>query len=700
MANYDTLKTAVADVIKTNGNKEITGSLLQQTLLAMIDSLGSQYQFAGKAVEGTTPGTVDTKVAYLAGPGTYVNFGGVVIPEQYIGILYGSGSTWGVSTIKVSPIAVQTVIDDIIQLYDGTTPVYPRTRANAVFFDNDTTKTLDQQFNQLDQDINGIPAVNFSIEIPVTAGTEVSYSTIYDLPVVLEAGRRYHIELTNATLVSNIAFYLRKEGSAVSAYWERAQSDINSRSFNSTYPDDYFTPNENVTKYRLYASAAQVVGTGTLKFTITSPSVNDGIKHDIEEINSDIQGLNGRISILEDIIEDETVSGTANVTVGANTDKRTLIPAASLPSSHKYYVKISNGTGEINGWRAYCKRTSVDYQYISPTVVSVIGEYVEITIPDEYISDLISFGFYIFAANVVNSGTVLYNIALKSEITEEFDAIRKELIIAGTDCLPVLDTNPLKRIIRECGMGSIFHSLGFIGDSLSSGWIENTPDPLQDYTYSWGQRLCKLLGVDGYNFSYGGQSAKGWVTNKFWATDHWVNNDTSASLRCWSETGAKTNLKQAYIIMLGVNDYGNLSDFYANGVGDTTTDIGTYDPDTDTDTNADSFIGYYAGIIQRIKSVQPNAKIFVTTLPQAGISDYSTLNTQLRKLPDLFTNTFLIDLWTYAPSFTGSWNTNYRKGFHLSPAGYQYIAYLVNTYLDWIVRNSPSSFKDVAFIGN
>lgn len=210
MANYNTLKTAVADVIKTNGNKEITGALLQQTLLAIIDSLGSQYQFAGKAVEGTTPGTVDTKVMYLAGPGTYSNFGGAVIPEQHIGILYGSGSTWNVSTIKVSPIAIQTVIDDIIQLYDGTTPVYPRTKAEAVFFNNDTAQSLDKKINTIDYTLYGykkIKVVNGSQGNSANAWV-VTLRGVDTVAIPVIPGHKYKLTI-NKTPQSGYNFYWR-----------------------------------------------------------------------------------------------------------------------------------------------------------------------------------------------------------------------------------------------------------------------------------------------------------------------------------------------------------------------------------------------------------------------------------------------------------------------------------------------------------
>lgn len=89
MANYDSLKTAIKNVIKTNGNNEITGQLLQQSLLSMINSLGSGYQFVSVATPTTNPGTPDSKVFYIAnGNGTYTKFGGLEVTEDEVVILY------------------------------------------------------------------------------------------------------------------------------------------------------------------------------------------------------------------------------------------------------------------------------------------------------------------------------------------------------------------------------------------------------------------------------------------------------------------------------------------------------------------------------------------------------------------------------------------------------------------------------------
>jgi hypothetical protein len=83
MGNFEQLKQSVSDVIKTNGNQEITGSLLQDTLLTIISTIGANATFAGLATPDTNPGTPDQNVFYLASePGVYVNFGGVELKDK------------------------------------------------------------------------------------------------------------------------------------------------------------------------------------------------------------------------------------------------------------------------------------------------------------------------------------------------------------------------------------------------------------------------------------------------------------------------------------------------------------------------------------------------------------------------------------------------------------------------------------------
>lgn len=80
MSNYELLKTAIDAVIKANGRAEITGSIMNQTLTAMVNSLGRGYQFIGVATPEINPNTPDEKVFYLAmQAGTYTNFGNITL---------------------------------------------------------------------------------------------------------------------------------------------------------------------------------------------------------------------------------------------------------------------------------------------------------------------------------------------------------------------------------------------------------------------------------------------------------------------------------------------------------------------------------------------------------------------------------------------------------------------------------------------
>lgn len=126
MANYAVLKAAINAVIKTNGNKEITGQVLNQTLMAIVDSFGENYQFAGVAVPSTNPGTPDQNIFYLAAQaGTYTNFGATVLPAG-ISMLEWKNNTWSSETfftIDDAPTAgsdhlvksggVKTAIDNV-----------------------------------------------------------------------------------------------------------------------------------------------------------------------------------------------------------------------------------------------------------------------------------------------------------------------------------------------------------------------------------------------------------------------------------------------------------------------------------------------------------------------------------------------------------------------------------------------------------
>lgn len=93
MANYANLKAAIQAVIKTNGNEEITGAVMQSSLLSMINSLAEGYLFKGVATPSTNAGSPDQNVFYIGGAGTYANFGtSFVVPDGCVGVFKYNGS--------------------------------------------------------------------------------------------------------------------------------------------------------------------------------------------------------------------------------------------------------------------------------------------------------------------------------------------------------------------------------------------------------------------------------------------------------------------------------------------------------------------------------------------------------------------------------------------------------------------------------
>lgn len=112
MANWSTLKAAIANIIKTNGNQEITGQLLQNVLNNIVSSIGENSTFAGIATPATNPGVPDGPVFYIATTvGVYANFDGVSVADGEAVILQWNGGAWTKKTTRLA--TEQEIIYDV-----------------------------------------------------------------------------------------------------------------------------------------------------------------------------------------------------------------------------------------------------------------------------------------------------------------------------------------------------------------------------------------------------------------------------------------------------------------------------------------------------------------------------------------------------------------------------------------------------------
>ena len=263
-----------------------------------------------------------------------------------------------------------------------------------------------------------------------------------------------------------------------------------------------------------------------------------------------------------------------------------------------------------------------------------------------------------------------------------FSKLKASLLpnVDSADKLFKLQDNPIKVITREVGFTSIFLNWGFIGDSLASGEYNcklNGEDTHYDaYDFSWGQFICRLTGAQGYNFSVGAQTAHGWING--------------ADERAWG--GAQNNPKTSYIIALGHNDITLISESYPVG---TSEDVNL----SDYTQNANSFFGDYAGIIQRLRSIQPNVPIFCCTTFNGWGGDYDAINNAIRSCVALFDHVYLLDMYQYFPRVDGTWGARYRHSSHFTAQGYLEVAWGIMNYIDFVVRHNWDAFKNQGLIG-
>lgn len=243
------------------------------------------------------------------------------------------------------------------------------------------------------------------------------------------------------------------------------------------------------------------------------------------------------------------------------------------------------------------------------------------------------------------------------------------------------DEKPLDRLLPDGGFCGIFRTIGCIGDSLSSGEFQlqtkNGGWHYYDmYEYSWGQFMARTIGSKVYNFSRGGMTAKEYMESFAEENDFW--NPEKAC--------------QAYIIALGVNDIFNCNMEFGS-VNDVTEDYRN---------NKQTFAGYYAGIVQRLKEIQPEAKFFFFTMLQGGneindakVDKHAEL---LYELAEKLGNCYVMDFRKHAPVQDEEFREKFYLAAHLNPCGYMLTAKMVMSYMDYIIRHNIKDFEKIGFV--
>lgn len=262
-----------------------------------------------------------------------------------------------------------------------------------------------------------------------------------------------------------------------------------------------------------------------------------------------------------------------------------------------------------------------------------------------------------------------------------FEQMVEEIIAPDT-------TNPLETIITSTSMACVFPRIACIGDSLTKGGMEWTSgsEGIIDYAaYSYPTHMQRILDNTVHNMGSSGACAS--------------SEDGVKSYNRWNDIATSKNWLtdtykcEAYIIALGTNDIGYLGSF----TGDVSADIDT----SDYNSNALTSVGGYAKIIQRIRELQPRAKIFCVTIPHTRNSESTRTdaNIKIRAIAEMF-GCFIIDLEKYGvqPDDVAKWKAIYYNKGHLNCLGYKQYADMICTYIDWLMRNNPRDFYDIPAI--
>ena len=185
MGNYEQLKQAVSDVIKTNGSQEITGIILQNALLSIISTIGGNAAFAGIATPETNPGTPDQNIFYIASSnGVYSNFDGYKLEDEIV-LFVNESQSWKhvlcniYNKDKVKKNAAND-ISNIIDVIGTKTNVYVDKRGEEVY-----TTAANRELYEIDLS-----------RIPIGTIVKIKYkslgSSAYGITVYNEAGEKIY----------------------------------------------------------------------------------------------------------------------------------------------------------------------------------------------------------------------------------------------------------------------------------------------------------------------------------------------------------------------------------------------------------------------------------------------------------------------------------------------------------------------------
>ena len=211
-------------------------------------------------------------------------------------------------------------------------------------------KVLKDELTQLEQEVDGIPGINFDVTQSITQGTAVSVNTVHAFDEILKSGETYHLKMTGSA-ASSIALYMKdNSGTNKNCVWNKGASTeatATNKSFTSSVTEYTCTPSVDIYKYAFYVAAANADATGDMVLEITKAGT-DGLTQKVQALESETTALDTRISELAGktysmVVEYNKTNGRyIKYSDGASTSTGTYFDTLAFPNSgyEKVLVKV------------------------------------------------------------------------------------------------------------------------------------------------------------------------------------------------------------------------------------------------------------------------------------------------------------------------------------------------------------------------
>lgn len=274
MGDYQQLKQSVSNVIKTNGDKRITGAIMQNTLLTIINTIGANMQFAGVANISTNPGTPDQNLFWIAStPGTYVNFNNIVLNPGESAIIKWANNVF---TKQILGLSTDEKIEQVIKKYSTYKGGYlKKVDGNIVDYPVLFTKESYIELMQGETNITYIGEI-FSMAAAICF-YDKEKNHISSLPA---SGEEMVKEIYDAEIPTNAKYirYTSKFGLSLNIYTNVRQIE--------------YMPFDDIKNIRATADNAQATAENAQATADNAQASAEEIKNDLAVVNKSLDGSN------------------------------------------------------------------------------------------------------------------------------------------------------------------------------------------------------------------------------------------------------------------------------------------------------------------------------------------------------------------------------------------------------------------------